>query len=150
MRERVPPPVAVRGATPDPTLPLRARDPLTQLHDGAPIGEASESPEMALDLGTHATGRALGRLPLEKLRQLEATEHLIVSIMISREIRNSVQSLVNDHPSELGNLLTALAGFRHEVYREMDQGLVEIYPPAKVTASLSQVIAEFKAAKGQE
>jgi hypothetical protein len=102
-------------------------------------------------LSAQETACALGKLAPEKLRQLEEAEHLIVSIMISREIQSSVKSLVTDRASELSNLLKALAGFRHEVSGETDRGSAEIYPPAKATASaLDQVIAEFKAAKGQE
>jgi hypothetical protein len=103
-------------------------------------------------LGPEETARALGKLPPEKLHQLEETEHLIVSIMISREIQRRVETFVTDRPSELGNLMKALAGFRYEVSREVDRRSVEIYPPAKGSgaSALSQVIAEFKAAKGQE
>jgi hypothetical protein len=158
MRERVPRPAAIRAATADPTRPLLAGNPLTQPHDLAPIDEATmsvairaPSNETAPDAGAHEIARALGKLPPEKLRQLEETEHLIVSIMISREIQRKVETLVGDHTNELGNLMKALAGFRYEVARETDRGSVEIYPPAKATPSaLDQVIAEFKAAKGQE
>jgi hypothetical protein len=134
----------------------------TQSVDLAPIGggaRATVEPTADPAPGSETTGavspgetaRALARLPPEQLRQLEEIEHLIVSIMISREIQRCVGTLVNDNPSELGNLMKALAGFRCEVHREMDRGSIEIYPSTKTSASvLDQVIAEFKAAKGQD
>jgi hypothetical protein len=129
------------------------------MRDLAPIGakagagvEPDAAPAAADESwgpGLQETARALGKLPPAKLRQLEETEHLIVSIMISREIQRRVETFVTDRPSELGNLMKALAGFRYEVSREVERGSVDIYPPAKRSA-LGQVIAEFKAAKGQE
>jgi len=119
-------------------------------NDNPRIESGDGHDDTARRLSAQETAGALARLPPEKLRQLEETEHLIVSIMISREIQRCVDSLVNDNTSELGNLMKALAGFRCETHREMDQGSVEIYPPVKASPSaLDQVIAEFKAAKGQ-
>ncbi len=101
------------------------------------LEEAAQPSDTARGLRSQETARALAQLPPEKLHQLEETEHLIVSIMISREIQSSVKSLVTDRASELSNLLKALAGFRYEVSREMDQASVEIYPVQKPPPALS-------------